>query len=185
MVRSLPRAMTLSRKIALAASVSIGSLALALVLAVGYSLPVRHRATRQATYPVPPDSIFAVITAVAQFPEWRSGVRAVDSVDLNASPGRFREVSGGDAILFEVTQVVPAQRLVTRIADTSLPVGGTWTFELSPAGAGTTLRITEDGEVYNPVFRFVSRFIMGHAGGIETYLRDLGARVGASTEPQP
>jgi hypothetical protein len=36
------------------------------------------------------------------------------------------------------------------------------------------LRITEQGEVYNPVFRFVSRFVIGQNRTIETYLRDLG-----------
>ena len=38
--------------------------------------------------------------------------------------------------------------------------------------------ITEDGEVYNPVFRFMSRFIIGHAATLDQYLTALGKRLG-------
>jgi hypothetical protein len=39
------------------------------------------------------------------------------------------------------------------------------------------LRITEDGEVYNPVFRFVSRFVMGHTATMDKYLADVGKAI--------
>ena len=52
--------------------------------------------------------------------------------------------------------------MVTRIADPHLPFGGTWTYEIAPTETGSTLTITEKGEVYNPVFRFVSRYLQGY-----------------------
>ena len=51
------------------------------------------------------------------------------------------------------------------------------TFELAAAGTGTRLTITERGEVYNPLFRVMSRFILGHTATIDRYLADLRARV--------
>lgn len=90
----------------------------------------------------------------------------------------FRETGADGTILYEVESVVPNKRLVTRIADPSLPFGGRWTYEVLPGGDSTTLRITEDGEVYNPLFRFVSRFIFGHSATIEQYLRDVAKRFG-------
>jgi hypothetical protein len=76
-----------------------------------------------------------------------------------------------------VEQLVPDRMLVGRIANTDLPFGGAWTYELTPAGEGlTTLRITEDGEVYNPIFRFVSRFVMGHEATMKQYLGAVGTR---------
>jgi hypothetical protein len=77
-----------------------------------------------------------------------------------------------------VDTAVPNERLVTRIADKSLPFGGKWTYTLAQTGNSTVLRITEDGEVYNPVFRFISRFVLGHATTIDRYLRDVAARLG-------
>lgn len=71
-----------------------------------------------------------------------------------------------------------AKECAARRADPSLPFGGRWTYELRAAPAGTTLRITEDGEVYNPLFRFMWKFIFTHHRTIDVYLRDLAARVG-------
>jgi hypothetical protein len=62
---------------------------------------------------------------------------------------------------------------VTRIADPDQPFGGTWTFELTRAGAGTRVTITERGEVYNPIFRFLSRFVFGHTATLESCLLAL------------
>ena len=46
------------------------------------------------------------------------------------------------------------------------------------------MQITEQGEVYNPVFRFVSRFIMGHTATASAFLTSLGARFGAAVVPE-
>ena len=89
---------------------------------------------------------------------------------------RFREVGKNGAILYQVEALVPNERLVTRISDPSLPFGGAWTYEVIPSGESTTLRITEDGEVYNPLFRFVSRIIMGHTATLDRYFADVQRR---------
>ena len=83
----------------------------------------------------------------------------------------------GRAITYERVESVPPRRMVTRI-DPGLPFGGTWTYHLVPEAEGTALTITEDGEVYNPVFRFVSRFVMGHTATIDTYLKYLKIKLG-------
>jgi hypothetical protein len=43
-------------------------------------------------------------------------------------------------------------------------------------GGGSELRISENGEIYNVIFRFVSRFVLGYTSTMDTYLRDLGAK---------
>jgi uncharacterized protein YndB with AHSA1/START domain len=144
-----------------------------IVLLVGWSLPVKHHAASEATLKASPQSLYQLITDVDRFPEWRSSVKRIERVPDSAGRTRFREVGGDGTILYEVESTVPNQRLVTRIADPSLPFGGSWTHELIPRGDSTTLRITEDGEVYNPIFRFVSRFIFGHTATVEKYLADV------------
>jgi hypothetical protein len=75
------------------------------------------------------------------------------------------------------TAFEPPRRLVTRIADEDLPFGGTWTYELEPLGASTRVILTENGEVYNPIFRFVSRFLLGHDATMIVYLDALEERM--------
>jgi uncharacterized protein YndB with AHSA1/START domain len=93
---------------------------------------------------------------------------------------RWREY-GRNTITFERVEIEPPTRLVTRIADPDLPFGGTWTFDLVEEGEGTRLTITEHGEVHNPVFRFMSRYVFGHAATIEQFLEDLGRRLPPSS----
>ncbi len=83
------------------------------------------------------------------------------------------------AIIIILVLVFPIaeQKLVTRIADKDLPFGGTWTYEIAPDNRGTTLTITEHSEVYNPVFRFISRFVIGHTEQIDKYFDSLATRL--------
>lgn len=152
-----------------------------LVAVIGWLLPVKHRVTRESTFRASPAQLYALITDVDAFPSWRSKVKSVQHDTTTAGAKRFREIGSDGSILFEVEDALPDQRLVTRIVDPTLPFGGSWTFEIVPVDAGrTTLRITENGEVYNPIFRFVSLFVLGHRATIDGYLRDVGKRFGES-----
>ena len=144
----------------------------AVVVLVGYALPVAHVASRDATLSAPPERVFAALTEVERYPSWRSDVKSVELLPWAAAP-RWREHGSNGAITFERTELQPPNRIVTRIADTDLAFGGTWTYELTPEGGGTRLTITERGEVYNPVFRFMSRFVFGHTATMEKFLADL------------
>ena len=148
----------------------LGAVLLAIV-AFGYALPVAHVAAVDATILAPPDRVFAALVDVEAFPKWRSDVKQVEI--LARAPLRWRETGSNDTITFEAAEVDSPRRLVTRITDKSLPFGGSWTFELEPSGPATALSITENGEVYNPLFRVMSRFVFGHTATIDRYLTDL------------
>jgi len=79
----------------------------------------------------------------------------------------------------ELVEDVPGQRMVTRILDTNLGYSGSWTYVFAPSGDGTQLTITENGEVSNVLFRFMSRYFFSQTATIEAYLTALARRVGA------
>jgi hypothetical protein len=143
---------------------------------VGFFLPKGHRASRTVVYDAPPGAVFAAITDFASFPQWRSDVK---SVTLLPATGvvRFREEGAHGTITYRVEERTPDSRLVTTIDDPSLPFGGRWTFELEPAGGGTKLTITEEGEIYNPFFRVMSRLFFSPYDTIDTYQADLRRRL--------
>ncbi len=156
------------------------ALAAAVMAAIGAMLPVKHRATRSARFHQSAPALYAVISGP---PDWRPDVKA--SGPLPDASGRKRwweQDAHGKKIAYELIEVAPT-RYVTRIADDKLPFGGTWTVEISPASAAneSIVRITEDGEVYNVIFRFLSRFVFGYTSTIESYLRNLGAKFGEQT----
>ena len=155
-----------------------------LVVAIGYALPKSHVASVSAQYAAPPDALWATLTDVSAFPRWRNDLVRVELLpDENGQRG-WREHGKNDVITYRVVASDPPRRLVTRIADETLPFGGTWTYELAPADGGTRLTITERGEVYNPIFRFVSRFVLGYTGTMTTMLRALGAKHGETVTPE-
>jgi hypothetical protein len=148
-----------------------------LVTATGYALPQSHVASGEARLPAPPDVVFRAITEVGRYPEWRTDIARVDIV--RTAPLTWREYDArGDAITYEVVESRAAARHRVRIADPGLPFGGTWTYELQPDDAGTRLVVTEHGDVYNPIFRFMSRFVFGHTASIDAFLAALQRRVG-------
>jgi hypothetical protein len=69
--------------------------------------------------------------------------------------------------------------LVARIDSKDLAFGGTWTYRIAPAPGGSDLTITEDGEVYNVIFRFMSKFVFGQHATLDTYLKNLQAKAAA------
>jgi hypothetical protein len=147
----------------------VGTIAAAVVL-IGAALPREHVVSRKMGLKASPSDVFALIAGPSV---WR-GVRYEL---LTENPLRWRETDSNGAITYERVETVVPTRIVNRIADPTLPFGGSWTYEIAPSGSGTELTITENGEVYNPLFRFVSRFIMGHTATIEKYQRDLVARL--------
>lgn len=151
---------------------------LILITLVGWLLPKEHSVTREARFHQPPDSIWKAITDIEAMPAWRQGLKSVKRLpDKNGLPA-WVETSDSGTIPFETIFSEPPAKLSVRIADPKLPFGGTWTYEITPATGGSALRIREDGEVYNPVFRFLSRFVFGYSGTMDTYLKSLARKFG-------
>ncbi|MFQ5888641.1 MAG: SRPBCC family protein [Gemmatimonadota bacterium] len=145
---------------------------------VGALLPERHVASGSATLDAPPEEVWAVITAFEEAPAWRPGVKRMERLpDRNGHPV-WVEVGRQGRLTYEVTEIDPPRHMVTVIADPELPFGGSWTYDLVPEGTGTRVTITEKGEIYNPIFRFMARFVFGYDGTLRRYLNALSERLG-------
>ena len=167
----------------LSIAVAVVVLLIAIVVGMGYMLPVAHTARRTVVLQAAPADVWAAISDVTAYPAWRSDVESVEVLAPVESRQSWRERGDNGEIAYAMVRVDPPSRLVTRIVDRDLPFGGEWEYEIVPAGAGSRMSITERGEVYNPVFRFVSRFIMGHTATLDAYLRALGAKFGENVTP--
>ncbi|MGA2833187.1 MAG: SRPBCC family protein [Terracidiphilus sp.] len=151
-------------------------LMVACVVVIGTMLPKQHVATRRAVIQATPVQLFALISGSQT---WRPEVKSCELIDGEAGRHFQRETSRrGETVLYELQGSRPPFAIERRIATENLPYGGKWSFTLEPVDGGTKVRITEDGQVYNPVFRFVSRFVIGQTAMLDAYLKALGKAVG-------
>jgi hypothetical protein len=125
-----------------------------MIATIGSMLPRNHRASRSIRLHRSPDEVWAVVTGLA----------------------------GASDVPVEVIERVPPHRLVTRVTQQEKNFGGTWTIAIAPEAASngsapaSVLTITEDGWVANPIFRFVSRVVIGHHATMDGLLKQVAAK---------
>ena len=165
-----------------------GGIVLVLVLvvvAIGAALPRNHIATGQVRVKAPRAIVWTIVTDIDAFPQWRPDVTRVERLPDRDGRPVWIEHSSSDRTTFAVDASRPPEQWVVRIADPNLPFGGSWTYDVSDADGDTVLTITERGEVYNPIFRFVSRFVLGHEKTIQTYLAAFERRANERGKESP
>jgi uncharacterized protein YndB with AHSA1/START domain len=139
---------------------------------IGLMLPKGHIATRTVELKRSPDAVWEMLTSYDKMPSWRAGLQKIERLPDANGHAVWRETSKDGELPLETVESTPPRRLVRKIADPKLPFGGTWTYQIQPSSEGCTLTVTEDGEVYNPIFRLVSKF-MNQAATIEGFLKSL------------
>lgn len=150
-----------------------------LVGGIGAALPRAHSVSRKAQFNRSQRDVWMTITDFGQQVTWRNELRHVERLPNEGGFEVWRETDHrGQALTLETVESAPPRRLVRRITNDDLGFGGSWTLKVEEVGEITVVTVTEDGEVYNPFFRFVSRVIMGQAATIESYLKALSGKLG-------
>ena len=155
----------------------------AVMALIGSQLPSAHTASRSILLRQQRANVYAVIRDFKSAPAWRNDVKSIEVTETPGQKLRFIE-HGSDDVSYEVVEDVPNQRIVTRILNTDLGYSGQWTYELTDENGGTRVKITEDGEVSNVLFRFMSRYVFGHTSTMESYLTALAEKFGETATPQ-
>ena len=150
----------------------------------GAMLPREHTVTRSIFLKQTPETVWAVITDHANEPKWRTDVTSIMRLpDRNGHELVEEKYKKGDTMKVETVESQPPTRLVRDVVDNPI-FSGRWTYELTPQNGGTTVSITEHGTVPNPVFRLVSRFVIGHTTSLDRFLTALAGKFGEKAEIQ-
>jgi hypothetical protein len=123
---------------------------------VGYFLPVAHEASESAEFNRPPEVVYALISDLESYPTW------------------WPE----NDVQVEAVAAVRPSTFVTRIVGESA-FGGTWTWHIEPTPQGSRATITERGEIYNPLFRTLARFVFGYTASMRSCLEAARRRLGS------
>ena len=149
------------------------------VFVVGALLPVNHVATAAIDLKQPPEKIWTVIADEESAPAWRGEVKSVRRLQPQNGHEVWQETNQhGQSLELETTVYEPPSQLVRKIITPGAGFGGEWEYRITPVEGGSIVQVTERGEVYNPLFRFVSMFVKGHDATMKQYLRDLARRFG-------
>ena len=140
------------------------------IVIIGFLLPVKHTAHAEVLVNASPESVWQKLTDFKNYPQWRKNLK---SVEAGSATSWIETDKNNNRLPLEIITEDPLKKLTIKINGKNLPFGGTWIFTLEKKGNQTIVTITENGEVYNPVFRFVSRFIMGYSASINQYAKDL------------
>jgi len=118
---------------------------IAVLAAIGSMLPRNHKASRTLRVRRPPQDVWNAVTAAA----------------------------GASSVPVDVIESQPPYRQVTRVKDTEKMFGGTWTIAIASDPGGSSLTITEDGWVANPIFRFMAKYVFGHHATMDGILKQV------------
>lgn len=152
---------------------------IAVVFTVGALLPEEHRASRTLATKQSTQVIWDTINDHANEPQWRSDVASVTSLgERNGKPVWQESYKDGNKVTLITTESKPPTRMVRELTDLAGPFSGRWEIDIVPTPEGSKITITENGKVSNPLFRFVSKFIIGHTTFMERYLKGLAGKFG-------
>ena len=164
----------------------IGSIValVALMALIGAFVSRDHRATSTITLRQSPDSVWKVVRDLGNITTWWPAMEKTERLPDRDGHEVWRQKMSGFDVPIIVMESSPPRRLVTGIDSTAGGAfGGTWTYELTPDSAGTRISVTEAGWIGNPIFRFLSRFVLGYYGSLDGYLTALGKRLGETVRP--
>jgi len=156
--------------------IGIALLLLAVLLAgaavVGAFTPRHHTASSTIAVALSSEAVWALISDFEGSASWRPDVDSVRRLADRGGLAAYEEQGEFGPIRYVVEEEVAPTRLVTRIVDNS-DFGGTWTYLIEPTAQGCQLTITEQGEIHNPMFRFLARYVFGYDGTIKGYLESI------------
>jgi hypothetical protein len=180
-VVSLRRKPSLLRRL-----VTAGVVLLALVAMMGIAgsfVAREHESIVAAEFPERPEQIWPRVADIPQWPTWNKLVRRVEPLPSEDGRPTWLVVDRSGSFPTAVIESTPPGpnapgTLITRIAGPKLPFSGTWIWEVAPVEGGSRVTIAERGEVGSPVFRFLSRFVLGYTSTAELYLIHLAQGFG-------
>jgi hypothetical protein len=89
------------------------------------------------------------------------------------------DLGDGQKMVFSVTEIDtadPGGHLVRKVKlDGDQRYGGIWTYDISPGPtpSQSTLKITEDGFINPPIYRFMMTHIFGPTRNLKIYINDI------------
>jgi uncharacterized protein YndB with AHSA1/START domain len=151
-----------------------------LAILLGLALPAHSEHTRSVTLKQTPDAIFTALSDVQSMPKWNRNMEKIEMLPpIDGKEATKQSFKGGMTMTIVTAESLPPTHLVREMRDADGPFVGSWTYEITPADAGSNVVLKEKSEIKNPFFR-VMVFVFGPTKYMDEHLVDLGKNFGES-----
>ena len=124
------------------------------------------------------DNAARVVGNVQRMAEWNRNTEKVEMLpSVGGKETTKQSFKGGMVMTIITTESAPPHYLVRTLSDANGPFVGSWTYEISPADAGSKIVLTEVAEFKSPLFRVMTR-IFGQTKYMDEHLEDLAKKFG-------
>jgi uncharacterized protein YndB with AHSA1/START domain len=142
------------------------------------SIPARQAHTRTTTLKQTPEALFALLTDLPNFPKWNRNLVKIEMLSpVDGQEASRQTYQGGMQMTIITSESLPPTRLVRSMGDDGGPFQGSWTYEISRAGDGAQVVLTEHSEMTNPFFRLMVQ-IFSPTKYMDEHLEDLAKHFG-------
>lgn len=139
------------------------------------NLSKNHHVEAEAVYDRPADMVWQVMTDYASMPTWSPTISKAESLGVkDGKPAWHLEMKDGHFIDVSIDESAPHKLFRTTVLDTDTPYSGSWTLSLSAAGNKTAVKLTQEGTIKSPFWRFVTHYITGEDTAIKQTLAQTG-----------
>lgn len=153
--------------------------AAAFVWLTGLLLPLKHEASASIRLKATPEAVWAVLSAVENYPGWRSDVATSELI--GGKPGiSWRETDArGLMMVHAAGHCRPVTKWIDCLVKGDSPRTGERIFLIVPEEeGGSRVALSESVDIPDPLARFRARFFTGYAQDLKTLLEDLRKRLG-------
>jgi len=129
---------------------------LGIFLGAGFLQKEDFLGSRVETIPAPVDRVWDYLIDIQDFPNRRIEINSIriDAIREDGLPVRWSLITDqGGTLEFELGDMIPQKKFQTKLLDSSFKMTGVWTYELTPKGNNTELRLTEESKITSPVIR--------------------------------
>ncbi len=144
----------------------------------GFLLPVRHEASASVRLQASPEAVWAVLTAVENYPRWRSDV-ATSEIIRSKPVLTWRQTDLKGRVMTHTEGLDrPIEKWADHLSGGDLDVGGERVFLIvGDSSGGSTVALTESAEIKDPLARFRARFVTGYTKDLKQVTDDLRKRL--------
>lgn len=152
----------------------------AIALAIGALLPRQHVASRSVGISQAPETVFAVLDAIADFPTWSRDVKKVEILAGEDGLELVRQTlaSGATRKIQTILREPPA-KLVRELVGGHRSIRGRWIYEVFPEREGCRVVLREEADLENPIVRLIAG-VLARTAFADRHLEDLAQRFSES-----